>query len=940
MAYRPRRRGGIAKEVSSFATAFMQGMKLFSDDERGGRSRARDPYSDENLAKGDERLGKTSALGRLFGRGENELTGFDRGRAVLEEKMRIAANRGDAPAYQKYAADRVLLEQQAANPAVGEKWNTPPVPAARPEAPVRSAVPARQGAAPAQAPVNPPAQAPVNPPAQVNPPAAAINPPAPSVQAPVTPDRRTDTFEPAPPGGQAVREELSADGGGDGSENGAPTFREAALNADEIPATETAAYTWNPDQGSIFDRMPDTPDFEMGVDVAQGGMIPTMYAARGASVTDRMGSTGGALNMDEVTNPGARYTGGLEYGTAEGELEEGEEPGSPTMYRPEGPAIEDGEAAGRTANLNLSRDPEELAAAAAPAIAAGMDRIQAELKPSGAISAEDPAYQEKLQKFARGEGRMTDEEIAELDRVVDPDGNLAPSAKSAARLAAIYKFYEDRGEPDTARDVAARVILYDKFASQTRGAMALQALKDGDIDSGVKLLEDAYNNNMPDAKTARADRDDEGLVRINEDGTVNFNLGWDKLTGFQPTQKGRATRQDLIQLASNTATGAEPMQRFMAASGKKAATGAVASKSTDEEVTKGLEAVRAAATALKEARDANDPEAIAQATRELQGAVGSLEQLPVPRMRDGRSDENVRTRRVMQAKNAATSILGTTGRTTSGTGGGTKEERDARAEADRMAALDRREQALRADISSSPIVEQEEVDRIRSGLQAIQLERAGIAAGRAPQRKQFSENFAERTAPINEALNTYLKEVRPEPVSGKADTRKLPDIKGNLRRQFLDTEDRLLATNDINPDTLVRSLYDMTQKLDTTPRLIGDGKGGMVLAVGSERLIVDRDTYRRIAEMRGERLSEVRKGNLQAFTAKQAKAAEERRSTAERRFDVDDQEQRMREQGLLERAIGGTPYGAPVRPTPRGVLNEAARERWRKFNQQNRPSSE
>jgi hypothetical protein len=61
MAYAPRRRGGIAKEVASFATAFAQGMKLFSDDDRGGRARSRDPYSDENLAK----IGRASCRERV-----------------------------------------------------------------------------------------------------------------------------------------------------------------------------------------------------------------------------------------------------------------------------------------------------------------------------------------------------------------------------------------------------------------------------------------------------------------------------------------------------------------------------------------------------------------------------------------------------------------------------------------------------------------------------------------------------------------------------------------------------------------------------------------------------------------------------------------------------------------------------------------------------------
>ena len=908
MAYAPRRRGGIAKEVASFATAFTQGMKLFSDDDRRGRSRANDPYSDENLAKRDERLGSTSALGKLFGRGENELTGFDRGRAVIDEKLRIAAERGDAPMYDKLLKDAILLEKQAANPAVGEKWNVPPAPA-KGEAPARPAVPAA-----------PPARA-ATPPAQ--PPATPVQPPVTPVQPPATPAQ--------PPAGRPIFELQS-------NKVDAETVTQPPPV--EKPVTENAVYEWNPDKGSIFDNGSGAVDYDMGVELARGGAVPTMYAARGASVTNLTGETGGALSMNDVTNRGAFYTGDNTYGEVEGPPEEGEEPGTPTMFRPEGPAIEDGEAAGRTANLGLSRDPEELAKAAAPAISAGMDRIQAELKPSGAISAEDPAYQEKLQKFARGEGRMSEEEIKQLDSVVDPDGKLAPSARSAARLAAIYKFYQDKGEPDTARDVAARVILYDKFASQTRGAMAVQALKDGDIESGVKLLEDAYNNNMPDAKTVRADRDSTGKVIVNDDGTINFNLGWDKLTGFQPVQKGRAGTQDLIQLASNTARGTEQMQRFMAASGKK--TGAVSNKATDEEVTKGLEAVRSAAIALRDARNANDPEAVAQAARQLEDARGAIAQLPVPKMRDGRSDENVRTRRIKQATDAIISITGTTGRATGG-GGGTKEERAAAAEATRLQQLDRAERALIDAMPTTRVLDETQTEdraRVLKGLQEIALERANIAAEKASATTASSEKPAERAKVIDGAIDAFLEEGKPEAASGNVDVKSMPKLEGNVRRAFRDITDRVLMMNNMQPDTAVRALYDATYKMNVKPQLITDGKGGAILAVGSERLVVDRDTYRRIAEMRGMNRSAAVKGETAAANAAALKYQEGARTTAERRFDIDDKEQQLREQGLLERAIGGTNYVPAARPTPRKVLNEAARERWRKFNQQNRPSSE
>jgi len=93
MAYAPRRRGGIAKEVASFATAFAQGMKLFSDDDRRG-GRSRDPYSDESISKGDDRLGSTGALGKFFGMGKDELSGIDRGIDVNDRKIDLAIKGG------------------------------------------------------------------------------------------------------------------------------------------------------------------------------------------------------------------------------------------------------------------------------------------------------------------------------------------------------------------------------------------------------------------------------------------------------------------------------------------------------------------------------------------------------------------------------------------------------------------------------------------------------------------------------------------------------------------------------------------------------------------------------------------------------------------------------------------------------------------------------
>jgi hypothetical protein len=793
MAYAPRRRGA-GKEVQAFATAFAQGLKLFSDDTRGGRSRSNDPYSDENLAKRDERLGSTSALGKFFGMGKDELTGFDRGRAAIEEKMRIAAERGDATAYEKFARDRVLLEKQAATPAVGETYR---------QSPLEN---------------------------------RAVKP--------------SDTEAPLPiprPGPGA-----SLDVGG--QDTVASSGGENDLIAYNDPTGGSA------DWSNMFSG-------ESSIFSARGGMVPMLHAARGMSVPSRTGDT---YQYGYVEDPNDQGFGETAIPAPA--------PAEPT----DGPAIEDDGRAEQTGNLGLSRDPEELASSAAPAIAAGMDRIQAELKPSGAISAQDPAYQEKLQKFARGEGRMTEEEIRQMDSVIDPDGTMSPGSRSAARVAAIYKFYSDKGDPQTAQDMAARVILYDKFASQTRGSMALQAFKDGDTASGVKLLEDAYNNNMPDGKTLR--------TKVNSDGTVDFQIGWDKLTGFKTAQEGRATQQDLIQLASNTATGTEQMQRFMQAAGsakgdgRKAAAGAAAPDS--KALQTAIEDYRKKEGALNALPADASPEDRKKAFDEAQSAYDAARNaVPVAKGKGVPSQ-------IWALNNAGVRPPSAPGATPARAVGGTQADRDAAARAAQVSELDVRERGALADISPGRFQDESERERAVGRLQDTRLSRTDITAGREPSRKAFTTNAEERQEPITTALDAYMKEGQAEAASGKIDVTRMPKLEGNKRRQFIDTVDMAMAKNDISADTAVRSLYDAMYKLDKAPQLVGDGKGGAVLSIGDERLVVDRDLYRRIASIRGAQLSAVRAKTNEGVKAANEKATAEAGALATRRFDVDDRQRR------------------------------------------------
>lgn len=186
-------------------------------------------------------------------------------------------------------------------------------------------------------------------------------------------------------------------------------------------------------------------------------------------------------------------------------------------------------------------NPARLFDAAQPAVAAGVRAIQDRLN---VPAIDDGTPNPEVEKFAKGEGRMSEEEIRALDAKIDPDNELTPGQRSAARLSAIYQFYGPQ-DPNTAADAAARLLLREKWVSQARGNLALQALEQDDVQSAAKLVSDAYNENLPDGNTVevRVDPVDKGVV-FNQ-----LNAMGEKIFG------GKVDKSQLVQLASNTADG-------------------------------------------------------------------------------------------------------------------------------------------------------------------------------------------------------------------------------------------------------------------------------------------------------------------------------------------------------------------------------------------------
>lgn len=253
-------------------------------------------------------------------------------------------------------------------------------------------------------------------------------------------------------------------------------------------------------------------------------------------------------------------------------------------------------------------DPTRLFSAAEPAVAAGLRAIQSRLN---VPAVDDGTPNPEVEKFAKGEGRMSEEEIRALDAKIDPDNELTPGQRSAARLSAIYQFYGD--DPDTAADASARLLLREKWVSQARGALALQALEQDDVQSAAKLVADAYNENLPDGNTihVKVDPVDKGVIfkQLNEVQEQMFG--------------GKVDKRDLVQLAANTADGSiftSRLAQIAAMADRKKSGGAGAAGSVDPSA---FNAAKANYLELTQSEDA-DPKDVQAAEAAMQSEYQKL----------------------------------------------------------------------------------------------------------------------------------------------------------------------------------------------------------------------------------------------------------------------------------------------------------------------------
>ena len=244
-------------------------------------------------------------------------------------------------------------------------------------------------------------------------------------------------------------------------------------------------------------------------------------------------------------------------------------PGPPTRLN-NGPAAGEARQQSDGAQFYGSESPTQFlmneAAANGPgdAVRAGMGWIQRAFGfDAGAVNPgpSDLRRQERLRAFATNAEAPTMEEVRQIDRTIDPDGKLQPHQRSLARLYGMYRYWEDRGEPEKAAKTAGAMLLHVKRNAQIYGADILDRLQRGDAQGAAKAAEAGYAQH-PDGKRVEVKPDkggfqfrmfddngeitQEGKLTVNEMMRVATGLQdgtqWFQSMGFLASQQGRQAR--------------------------------------------------------------------------------------------------------------------------------------------------------------------------------------------------------------------------------------------------------------------------------------------------------------------------------------------------------------------------------------------------------------
>ena len=176
------------------------------------------------------------------------------------------------------------------------------------------------------------------------------------------------------------------------------------------------------------------------------------------------------------------------------------------------------------------------------AVAAGMDYLTRWLTGGSAIAQASPDRQAKMQAFASNADSPSAEEIAQIDKTIDPKGELAPHLRSMARLNGMYDFYLKQGNPEKASKMAWSMAQYARKMAMSGGAQMQALIEKGNIAGAAKVFEKTYEE-MPNGNNIQVKPVKNGIEYKVFDVDGN------------PTDGGRMAIDEIMRLATGMQDG-------------------------------------------------------------------------------------------------------------------------------------------------------------------------------------------------------------------------------------------------------------------------------------------------------------------------------------------------------------------------------------------------
>lgn len=131
-------------------------------------------------------------------------------------------------------------------------------------------------------------------------------------------------------------------------------------------------------------------------------------------------------------------------------------------------------------------------------------------------------------------GGLTNKEYGQIIATVDPNGSIPEHLKAAAALGASFSYFKEKGDMKGAVKAAQGVIIHNKMMTQTMGALAENALREGNLEAGCRFLNDACNN-FPNGHLIEVTPDENrGLTyrvwdgeKLVQEGNMNINQAYE-----------------------------------------------------------------------------------------------------------------------------------------------------------------------------------------------------------------------------------------------------------------------------------------------------------------------------------------------------------------------------------------------------------------------------